>query len=354
MVVKSVPDPSQQGFILAAVLWALVCMLVAVGFFHAVVERKLAIGLEARAQISNRLDLHSTEQTMLYLLATSRFTLAGMSFSPLTQEQLRSDETAFLLPVGDELRLDGVQYKGLGGTYFSLQDNAGLLSLNSLDEAHLERFLKHQGATNTERARLMAAKADYIDVDDQERLSGAESSQYRARQMQIPPNDFLRTPAELVRIMGWREQMTNFSLSRYDDVFNARRFSLTNINAMPEYLMVKYLGLTESAASLLYSERQSNPVRTLSDFMLRTNYQTRIDEDTFGYFPSQEISLRFWSEGGGQARLISLQLTPNGLLGPWLVDYEYSVEPPEINNEPLAIRQSNLFNPTLDDVIREH
>ncbi len=354
MVVRFLPQFRQQGFILAAVLWALVCMFVAVGFFHSFVERKLAIGLQAKTHIQNTLDMHSTEQTMLYLLATSRFTLAGMSFSSLTQEQLWGETASYMSPVGDELRLDGATYLGLGNTYLSLQDNAGLLSLNTVNDEPLKQFLKRQAVSNIDLARLIASKVDYIDWDEKESLSGAESLSYTEKNMYLPTNDFLRTPLELGRVMGWREQMAKLSLTQLDTLFSARRFALMNLNAMPKDLMVNYLGLTEDMADLLYSERNSNPVRSTDDFLLRTNHQVIIDDDIFRYFPTEEISLRFWPKGGGQAKLISLQLTPNGLRGPWLVDYEYSVEPPENNNEPLAIRQSNLFNTALGDVIREH
>lgn len=348
-------NPNQQrGFILAAVLWVLAIMLIAVAVFHEYVQRKLVVGIQAKENLQDNLDMRSTEQTILYLLATSRFTLAGMSFSSLTQQQVQDESTSYIMPVGDELRLDGAHYIGVGNTFFSLQDNAGLLSLNALNDEPLAQFLRRQGVGNIDLARLMASKVDYIDSDDEERLSGAESLSYTAKNMYPPTNDFLRTPLELGRIMGWQEQMAKLSLAQFDALFSTRRFALMNLNAMPKYLMVNYLGLTQDVADLLYSERYSNPVRSTEDFLSRTNRQVMIDEDIFGYFPTENISLRFWPKGGGQAKLISLQLTPNGLLGPWLVDYEYSVEPPENNNEPLAIRQSNLFNTTLGNVIREH
>ena len=344
----------QRGFILAAVLWVLAIMLIAVAVFHEYVQRKLVVGIQAKENLQNNLDMLSTEQTILYLLGTSRFTLVGMSFSSLTQEQARDESTSYIMPVGDELRFDGVHYVGIGNTHFSLQDNAGLLSVNDLNDEPLRQLLKHQGVGNIDLARLMASKADYIDSDDDERLSGAESLSYTAKNMYPPTNDFLRTPQELVRIMGWQEGMGNLPVTQLDKLFSTRRFALMNLNAMPKYLLVNYLGLSESTASLLYSERYSNPIRSAEDFLSRTNRQAMIDEDIFGYFPTENISLRFWPKGGGQAKLISLQLTPNGLLGPWLVDYEYSVEPPENNNEPLAIRQSNLFNTALGDDIRAH
>lgn len=339
----------QGGFILAAVMWVLACMFIAVGFFHAFVERKVALGIDAKVQVQSRLDMHSTEQTLLYLLATSRFTLAGMSFIPLAPELVGDDNSSYLQPVGDELRLDGATYQGIGNTYFSLQDNAGLLSLNSLDHEPLEKFFRGMGASRIDYSRLIAAKVDYIDPDDNETFSGAERASYTAKNLPPPANDFLRTPEELSRVMGWQAYLNSQSITHYHSLFSARRFGLMNLNAMPKQLLINYLGLNENAANNLIQERVTNPLRSGDDFLSRTGGQARIDTELFRYVPSRNISLWFWRNGGGQARLISLQLSPNGLPGPWLVDYEYSIEPPENNSEPLVIRQTSLFNPALGD-----
>jgi hypothetical protein len=74
-----------------------------------------------------------------------------------------------------------------------------------------------------------------------------------------------------------------------------------------------------------------------------------LNEEKYRFFPSSELRISLWNKGGGQAQVISLQLTPNGLYGPWLVNYEYSVQRGNDNNEPLAIRQTTLFGHTLGD-----
>src|SRR5690606_21179235 len=72
---------SQRGFILAATLWVLAIMFIAVGIFHGYVQQKLAVGFQAKINIQRKLDQQSTKQTLLYLLATSRMTRAGLTFS---------------------------------------------------------------------------------------------------------------------------------------------------------------------------------------------------------------------------------------------------------------------------------
>ncbi len=345
---------SQEGFILAAVLWVLAIMLIAVGIFHSYVQRKLTVGLQAKAHIQQELDTYSTEQTLLYLLSTSRKTLAGMTFSHLTNEQFQSETFSYTSAVGDELLMDGSVYSGIGGSKFALQDSAGLISVNADDQSILLDFLSRFETDAGVKMQLLAALQDYIDADELVSLSGAEKQDYLARAMLSPPNDYLRTASELFRVIGWSEWLNAHSQFDVQNWITVGRFTVMNLNTMPKSLLMYYLRLDESLVDQLILERRTNPFRTVEDFVLRTKLPLSLDEERFRFLPGNELRLRIWNSGGGQARLISLQLTPNGLLGPWLVDYEYSVEPPENNNEPLAIRQSNLFNTALGDDIRGH
>lgn len=344
------PSPlKQQGFILAAVLWVLAIMLVAVGIFHAYVQRKLEIGLQAKAHIQQRLDQVSTEQTLLYILATSRLTLAGTTFKALTQEQIQDENFSYTSAVGDELWMDGTVYQGLGSSEFYVQDNSGLISINASDQSGLSSFLDRFETDPATKTRLLSALQDYIDADDLISLSGAEKLDYAARGMPAPTNDYLRTSPELSRVMGWNEWLIAHPDFDVQNWLSVGRFSVMNLNTMPKTLLMRYLGLNEQLTDQLIVERKTNPFRSVEDFVLRTNLLLTLDEERYRFLPGNEMRLKIWNKGGSQARLISLQLTPNGLLGPWLVDYEYSVQSVENNNEALAIRQSNLFNPTLGD-----
>lgn len=344
----------QEGFILAAVLWVLAIMLIAVGIFHSYVQRKLSIGIQAKAHIQQGLNNYSTEQTLLYVLSTSRKTLAGVTFSTLTSEQVQNENFSYTSAVGDELLLDGSVYRGIGDSKFSLQDSAGLISVNAEDQSILLDFFNHFETDAGVKMRLLAALHDYIDADEVVSLSGAEKQDYMAAAMPPPPNDYLRTPSELFRVMGWREWLNAHAQFDVQNWITVSRFTVMNLNTMPKSLLRSYLGLNEDLVDQLIVERRTNPFRTTDDFVSRAKLPLSLDEERFRFLPGNELRLRIWNSGGGQARLISLQLTPNGLLGPWLVDYEYSVQSVENNNEALAIRQSTLFDHALDDDIRRH
>jgi general secretion pathway protein K len=339
----------QKGFILAAVLWVLAIMLIAVGIFHAYVQRKLAIGLEAKAHIQGHLDTQSTEQTLLYVLGTSRLTLAGLTFTPLRQDQLLDENFSYIAAVGDEMWMDGSVYQGVGSAEFSVQDNSGLISVNAPDLAALASLLERFETDSGTKTRLLAALQDYIDADDLISLSGAERLDYAAKNILPPTNDYLRSAPEINRVMGWQEWLTGLPEFDIQNWLSVARVGILNLNTMPKPLLMKYLGLSEPLTDQLIAERKTNPFRSGDDFILRTNLLLSLDEERLRFLPGNDMRLKIWNKGGSQARLISLQLTPNGLLGPWQVDYEYSVQSVENNNEALAIRQSNLFNPTLGD-----
>lgn len=355
MVAKCFPSSkgaksSQHGFILAAVLWSLAIMFVIIGIFHNYVERKLSIGRQAKQQIAQRLDAYSTEQAALYLLSTSRVTLAGLSPKPLNTEQLFDESFSNAAPVGDEFRVDGSVYAGLNTALFSIQDTCGLISLNAENLKPLDHLLGFMGLGTAERDHLLASLHDYIDADDTLSLGGAERSDYRSKRMLLPTNDYLRTERELVRVMGWKEWMLSSKLGSPEDSFSIRRISMMSLNSMPATLLSSLMGLSQSQAEILWHERRTNPVRTVEDFALRTGNAFNIDEDAYRTLPCTELRLKIWNKGGSQAKVISLQLTPNGAYGPWLVDYEYSVEYTDNNKEPLAIRESGLFNYAMDSI----
>lgn len=345
----------QQGFVLAATLWTLAIMFIAVGVFHAYVQRKMTLGLQAKAHLEQSLDQVSTEQTILYLINTKRMTRAGLTFTPLNIQAVATEDGYLPTdPVGDELLLDDTAYKGLGDTYFSIQDATGLVDLNAPELTNLELMLNQLEPNTAIRTKLLNSLLDYIDSDDLINIGGAEAHDYQSKGMQSPTNDYLRSPAELRNVYAWREWLDAHPKVDYLRWFGIARSMAMNVNAMSKDMLVLVLGLRPEDAERYIIERRTNPVAYISELSARYVIPDQLSfEERYRTFPSRLLRLSFWNKGGGQARTISLQLTPNGLQEPWLVDYEYSVQSVNNNNEPLALRQSALFNPTLGDDVRE-
>lgn len=343
----------QQGFILAATLWVLAIMFVAVGIFHTYVQRKLQLATQAKANVQQHLDAHSSAQTVLYLLAGSRMTRSGLTFS-------QQDESAYLTedgllntdPVGDEMLLDGTAYQGVGDSFFSVQDLSGLIAINVPEPYDLANMIEKYDPNPVNRAQLISRLQDYMDANERVSLSGAEKEDYQRLGLEPLTNDFLRSETELYRVLGWQQWLDSHPQFHWQEWLSVRRDSVMNLNTMPKSLLIGYLGLNEETANLLVQERVTNPFRTVADFVARTGLPMNMDDDKYRFYASNEFRLSFWGRGG-QAEVISLQLTPNGIFGPWQINYQYSVQRVNENNESsspaVALGQTSLFGHAMGD-----
>jgi general secretion pathway protein K len=344
------PRQYQQGFILAATLWTLAIMFIVVGIFHTYVQQKLQIGFQAKANLQQRLDRHSTEQTLLYLLASSRMTRSGMTFAQQRDEEfLTVDGLLITDAVGDELTLDSMTYRGLGDTRFAVQDLSGLVALNVANPLDLAAIIEKYDPDPVMRTQLISRLQDYIDANDLLSLSGAEREDYARLSLPLPTNDYLRSESELFRVMGWQNWLNAHPQVDWQTWFSTRKDSVMNLNTIPKTLLMNYLGLSEEMSDQLVIERKANPFRSVADFVIRTGLPMNLDEEKYRFFPSNELRISLWNNGGGQAQVISLQLTPNGLYGPWQVNYKYNVQRGNDVNEPVALQQTTLFGHPLGD-----
>lgn len=344
----AINSSNQKGFILVTVLWVLAIMLIAVGVFHSYVERKLAVGIQAKLHLEQQLDQYSTKQTLLYLFSGSRITRAGLTFSNLSAEELRGEDGLIMTtPVGDELLLDGTVYQGINQVNFAVQDLSGLVSVNGKGLFDIARLLEHYEPEAAKRSRLLAALQDYIDANDLITLSGAEANDYIREQLPPPTNDLLRSEYELRRVYGWSDWLNkhpDFIASGWLDV---RRSSTLNLNTMPKDLLGAYFGLGNDIVGEIVNSRRQQPFFSTGDFLGKANLIEPIDEHKFRFYPGDEFRLKVWVNGGGQAEVISLQLTPNGLYGPLLINHQYSVERDKSNDEAVALAQTRLFDGAL-------
>lgn len=349
---RSTVPAHEQGFILAAVLWGVAIIFIVAGIFHHYVQEKIKIGIQAKEHLQQQLDLHSTEQTLLYALSSSRITRAGMTF---TRQQISEyidveEGVVNTNPLGDEMLLDGTNYRGLGSSAFYVQDLMGLVALSAPDSHDLERLMANQEPNVQVWQQLLAALQDYIDANDTLRLSGAEKYEYARVGLPAPTNDFLRSEIELSRVYGWHEWLGAHPQFKWQDWLSVRRYSSINPNSMPKSLLIAYFDLSEDVAEQLVRERHKNPFMNLDDFFLRTGISAGLTEENARFFFGNEFQISLWGSGGGQAEMISLQLTPSGPYGPWQINYKYRTPiTSKRDHEPLALQQTRLFGHTLGD-----
>ena len=134
---------NQRGFLLVTVLWLLLGGVLIISYLSTWVANALSNRIQASEQTQFEVDAHSTRSTLLYLLATQRMTIAGLStnFKPADKSQFDDDGNWSISALGNELRLDNRTYKGVGEVLFSLQDQRGLININYGSDTIISRFL---------------------------------------------------------------------------------------------------------------------------------------------------------------------------------------------------------------------
>lgn len=341
----------QKGFILVAVLWAVAIILIVAGIFHHYVQEKIKLGIQAKSHLQQQLDLHSTKQTLFYVLATSRLTRAGMTLAKQSIFEYINVEEGTLNtdPVGDEMLLDGTSYLGLGKSAFYVQDLMGLVALNAPDNYDLQRLMANQEPSAQVNRQLLTALQDYIDANDTLSLAGAEKYEYARAGLRLPTNDYLRSEIELQRVYGWASWLNLNPQFKWQEWLSVRRYSMINPNSMPKSLVQAYFGVTEEMAAQMASERHKNPFLNLDDFFLRSGISEGLTDENTRFFFGTEFQICLWSLDEGQAELISLQLTPAGPYGPWQINYQYQAPINRRDHEPSVLQQTTLFGHTLGD-----
>ena len=277
-----------------------------------------------RSYQQNALDMTSTRETLLYLLSTRRMTTAGLTLALEDQTiPVDRDGNPLIGPVGRELRLDGTRYSGFGAIRFSVQDQAGLLAINSrsMPDTLREWLRKTEGATTARR--LAASLADYIDENTRRRIDGAEAPDYRQKGLTPPTNFYLRSPVELSAVLGWNEWLKTQNGARWYDLAAITRANVLNINTMPKPLLMLSMGLSEYEAQELMAARRRYPLRNLDSVARELGVPNTWQEQLFRFFPAERVTVRFSTAGWSSEFVESIQLTAEGEFGPFLIDYRF-------------------------------
>ncbi|MEZ5671026.1 MAG: type II secretion system protein GspK [Thiotrichaceae bacterium] len=195
---------SNKGFILVLTLWLLAILTIAASFFALWTERLIEQTRIAQQNMQGEIDMASTQSNILYLFATQRYTFAGLliptAINPQPMSFMSDEEFArmledpnfhggsgqqFTYTPGGEIHLDDRVYQGHGSGRFAVQDEGGLINLNSASEAMLSRLMGLLGIDAEWRSPLVAKLQDYTDFDDLHHINGAEAYEYQ--QENLPP-----------------------------------------------------------------------------------------------------------------------------------------------------------------------
>ncbi len=327
---------AQAGFVLVATLGMLVVLSILAGTVAAITQRLRDDELERQRQLEDRIAMASTRATVFYLLATQRVTLGGLtvddrvvlSLDQEYDERATGNEQIGIMPVGNEVRLDGTVYEGLPGVHFSLQDDRGLIGINWAGDAIREAWLRQVvvgGQLGMPMTTLSNLLLDYQDPDSLYRLNSAEADAYAAAGMPPPSNRALATPLELRRVMGWREVLGATSDMQLVDAVTVVRSPTLNVNTAPVPVLASLPGVGKAMAERAVAARAVRPFALRSEFYGLLG-AVPIGEDSVALYPSASGTLKLWPGRGGQVEVLHWTLTPLDSGGsPWREDYEFSL-----------------------------
>jgi type II secretory pathway component PulK len=287
---------------------------------------------ERQAALRAAVDMADTRASVLYLLLTQRRTFGGLTVDDRVvlslDERIAArdgDDTLSLVPVGNEITLDGTPHRGLGEARFALQDDRGRIAVNWAPAPVIERFVAREAGQQVPVATLQNLLEDYQDADDLHRLNSLERDGYRARGRPLPSNRALVTPLELRRVAGWGEVLARMSDGRLLDVVTSARSAQINVNTAPSDALVALPGIDEALARRLVDARQLKPFTGMAEVRQILGGAPG-GEEYLSLYPMDSGTLKMWAPGGGAVRVLHWTLTLFDREGrPWREDYEFAL-----------------------------
>lgn len=306
---------AQGGYVLVMVVATLaVIAFVALRFAERIDQlRRNAVAFSSYAEA--RVSASSAQAEVLYWMATRPLAPAG-----------HGEAMAYL-------REDGRPYRMGDGAIVNVQDQRGLLSLNSLNRAALLHLLIQDGLTLDRAQAHLDVLEDYIDTDELKRLNGAERSDYAALGLGAPRNDWLITLRELENMPLWRDDLDRLArLSRFLSVVISNQF---NPNTAPaEVLRALYVDAPPAQMQLLLSLRQGDLLTSGAVAARVTGLP--LDREDYWFAPGWDSRLTVWAPGLPRALEYNVRLTPAAPAGPWIFTEQHSANRPSQRNEPTA------------------
>lgn len=321
------------GFVLIAVLAMLVVLSLIAATIGAITGRLLEAETERQRLRQAEIDMASTRATVLYLLASQRMTMGGLTVDDqvvLTRDEQREAEGSALpiislMPVGNEIRLDGSAHQGIGDIRFAIHDDRAAIAVNWTTPAVLQGFMDQVGTVDTPVPVLRNQLLDYQDADDLYRINSAEVDGYVAAGLPPPSNRTLATPLELRRVMGWRDALSGLDDATLIDAFTVVRSPLVNVNTASAMVLRSLPGIDGAMADRVVAARDLQPFTNLPMFIDLLGVVPPAEE-MLSLYPSGSGTLKLWPAGGGAVQVLHWTLTPLDDGGrPWREDYELTL-----------------------------
>ncbi len=314
-----------DGFVLVATLWVLAGLTLLAGYIALLGEKNTDEVLLSKQYFEDELERKSTEATLLYYLATNADSHRGLIIKSEQQfSDNRGEDPVIAVESGDaELVFDGTVYKGLGETYFSIQDESGLVSVNSPNIPLLKHSLRSLGVSSANSAIFLDRLNDYLDYDSNTRLNGAEKYEYENRGLSEPANSLMVSPYEIESLLGFDGLLSPKQRDALYPLLTMRQAVGYNINVMPVSVLVVLLGKSEMGLQNLLDFRVDNRISTVRQVEALSGVTVNFRDEDILNNPSRYLRVSVWKGGDDQVMQMGIELMPFVLYAPWRIDYRY-------------------------------
>lgn len=290
----------QQGFVMLAVIWVLLAMLAGVALFSHWVHGSLQHAQQRQEQINAQIAAQSVMNAALFIRLAGKRSAYGTSV-PDVQGSISEEDFLAMFDMDDMGGLV-VNHEKMAQTQtfpfsnqawrygrlnFVAQDSAGLLGFTNFSHRYVAKNLLRKVRSHVREQQLLDSYLDYVDEDNQRRMSGAEAFDYRLAQRTEPLNGALRTPLQLRDVMHWDNVLQSWSNG---DLLYRLRVSggaTVNLNsASPEVL--EMILLKPEIADELYQRSRTQPFTNVFE------PEALIDDEAVGVMIQPADGLRFW------------------------------------------------------------
>lgn len=290
----------QQGFVMLAVIWVLLAMLVGVALFSHWVHGSLQHAQLRQQQINAQIAAQSVMDTAVYIRLTGKRSAYGTSV-PAGQATISEADFLAMFDMDDmgglvvnhekmaqaqTFPFDNRPWR-YGDLNFVAQDSAGLLGFTHFNHSYVARNLLQRIGSNVRVQQLLDSYLDYVDEDNQRRMSGAEAFDYRLQQRSEPMNGALRTPLQLRDVMHWDRVLQPWSNGDLLYRLRVAGGSAVNFNSAPPEVLELILAKPDMADDL-YQRRRTQPYTSVFD------PEALVSDEAVGVLIEPADGLRFW------------------------------------------------------------
>lgn len=302
-------NPSaQRGFVMVAVMWVLLAMVIAVSVFAQWVQSSLQDAYAQQQELNTQIAARSAYSVALHTRLTGQRSAYGVSTigSDAGANDLSSlfefDDMGALIIQKDRVAASETfafdnQVWSFGELNFVVQDVAGLIGLTAIRHQDMVRYLQGANPDSTLRAeQFIDSYLDYQDADSQRRPYGAEAADYRLLQRSVPFNGALRTPLQLRDVLHWEALLKPYTNGDLLYRFRVEGGLFVNVNSASKTVLSLALGNDQRGTALL-ERRRKEPFTTVSSLYAALGQE----ESSFTILPDDGIRFWWWNKDKSSA-----------------------------------------------------